>query len=109
EDALESIATAVRVSPRDPRIYATYQAQCAALFVLDRFEEIVSAAQRIMRMLPDWTEGLTMQAAALARLGRTQDAHHAVERLLGLDVQYSVRRALRKHPYRDAADRDKLA
>jgi TolB-like protein/Flp pilus assembly protein TadD len=109
EESLKSIATAVRVSPRDPRIYATYQAQCAALFVLDRLEEIVSAAQRIMHLLPDWTEGLTMQAAALAKLGRAADARHAIERLLRLDAQYSVKRALRKHPYRDAADRDKLA
>ena len=30
-------------------------------------------------------------------------------RLLGLDPQYSVARALRRHPYRDAADREKLA
>ena len=26
------------VSPRDPRIYATYQARCATLFVLNQFE-----------------------------------------------------------------------
>jgi adenylate cyclase len=109
QESLRSIATAVRVSPRDPRIYATYQAQCAALFVLDRLEEIVSATQRIMHLLPDWTEGLTMQAAALAKLGRTTDARHAIERLLKLDAQYSVKRALRKHPYRDAPDCDKLA
>jgi adenylate cyclase len=109
QESLRSIATAVRVSPRDPRIYATYQAQCAALFVLDRFEEIVSATQRIMHLLSDWTEGLTMQAAALAKLGRTTAARHAIERLLKLDAHYSIKRALRKHPYRDAPDCDKLA
>ena len=109
QEALRSVATALRVSPRDPRIYATYQARCAPLFVLDRFEEVVSAAQYIMRLLPDWPEGLTMQAAALARLGRTDEARHAIGRLLGLDPQYSVARALRRHPYRDAADREKLA
>jgi adenylate cyclase len=109
QESLRSVATALRVSPRDPRIYATYQARCAPLFVLDRFEEVVSAAQYIMRLLPDWPEGLTMQAAALAKLGRTDEARHAIGRLLGLDSQYSVARALRRHPYRDAADRDKLA
>jgi adenylate cyclase len=109
QESLRSVATALRVSPRDPRIYATYQARCAPLFVLDRFEEVVSAAQYIMRLLPDWPEGLTMQAAALAKLGRTDEAHHAIGRLLGLDPQYSVARALRRHPYRDAADREKLA
>ena len=109
QESLRSVATALRVSPRDPRIYATYQARCAPLFVLDRFEEVVRAAQYIMRLLPDWPEGLTMQAAALAKLGRTDEAGHAIGRLLGLDPQYSVARALRRHPYRDAADREKLA
>ena len=109
QESLRSVATALRVSPRDPRIYATYQARCAPLFVLDRFEEVVSAAQYIMRLLPDWPEGLTMQAAALAKLGRTDEARHTIGRLLGLDPQYSVARALRRHPYRDAADHEKLA
>jgi len=109
QESLKSFATAVRVSPRDPRIYATYQSKCAALFVLDRLDEVVSAAQRVMRLLPDWPEALTMQAAALAKLGRTDDARHAIESLLGLDARYSVRRALRRHPYREVADRDKLA
>ena len=109
QELLRSVATALRVSPRDPRIYATYQTRCAPLFVLDRFEEVVSCAQYIMRLLPDWPEGLTMQAAALAKLGRTDEARHAIGRLLGLDPQYSVARALRRHPYRDAIDREKLA
>ena len=47
--------------------------------------------------------------AALAKLGRTDDARRAIESLLGLDAQYSVKSALRRHPYRDAKDRDKLA
>jgi TolB-like protein/Flp pilus assembly protein TadD len=109
DESLRSVATALRVSPRDPRIYATYQARCAPLFVLDRFDEVVSAARYIMRLLPDWPEGLTMQAAALAKLGRADDAHDAIGLLLGLDPQYSVARALRRHPYRDLADREKLA
>ena len=77
--------------------------------MLDRFDEVVSAARYIMRLLPDWPEGLTMQAAALAKLGRADDAHDAIGLLLGLDPQYSVARALRRHPYRDLADREKLA
>jgi adenylate cyclase len=109
DESLRSVATALRVSPRDPRIYATYQARCAPLFVLDRFDDVLSAARHIMRLLPDWPEGLTMQAAALARLGRVDEARHVTCRLLGLDPQYSVARALRRHPYRDVADRDKLA
>jgi adenylate cyclase len=108
-DSLRLIETAVRVSPRDPRIYATYQSQCAPLFVLDRYVEVVGATQRVMRQLPTWPEAFTMQAAALARLGRLEEARCAVDSLLALDARYSLKRALRRHPYRNIADRDKLA
>jgi len=108
-EALRFIETAVRVNPRAPSIYAIYQSQCAALFVLDRYEEVVSATQRVMRQLPDWTEALTMQAAGLAGLGRIDEARSAVESLLKLDKRYSLKRALRRHPYRNAVDCDKLA
>jgi len=54
---------------RDPPYYAAYQTQCAPLFVLDRYDEVVIAAQRVMRQLPTWTEALTMQAAAYAKMG----------------------------------------
>jgi adenylate cyclase len=77
--------------------------------VLDRYDEVVGATQRVMRQLPDWTEALTMQAAGLVKLGRIDEAHRAVESLFGLDARYSLKRAMRRHPYRNAADRDKLA
>ena len=109
DEALRFIETAVRVNPRAPSIYAIYQSQCAALFVLDRYEEVVSATQRVMRQLPDWTEALTMQAAGLAKLGRIDEARRAIESLLRLDARYSLKRALRRHPYRNPADRDKMA
>ena len=108
-DSLRFIETAVRVSPRDPRIYATYQSQCVPLFVLDRYVEVVGATQRVMRQLPTWPEAFTMQAAALARLGRLDEARCVVDSLLALDARYSLKRALRRHPYRNITDRDKLA
>ncbi len=33
----------------------------------------------------------------------------AIESLRRIDPQYSIKRALGRHPYRDAVDRDKLA
>jgi TolB-like protein/Flp pilus assembly protein TadD len=108
-EALTWLATAIRVSPRDPRLYGAYQAQCTSLFVLDQYEEVVRAAERVMRQLPTWTEAFTMQAAAFAELGNLDEARRAVESLLSLDVKYSVKRALKRHPYRNVADRNKLA
>ena len=107
--SLRSFETAVRVSPRDPRIYATNQSQCAPLFVLDRYDEVIAAAQRVMRQLPDWTEAYTMQAAAYSNLGRVDDARQVVQILFSMDGQYSLKRAVGRHPYRNAADREKLA
>jgi Flp pilus assembly protein TadD len=79
------------------------------LFVLDRYAEVVGATQRVMRQLPTWTEAFTMQAAGYAKLGRIDEARGAVKSLLALDAKYSLKRALGRHPYRNAADRDKLA
>jgi len=109
EESLKWFETTLRVNPRDPRIYSAQQSVCVPLFALDRYDEVVRAAQRVMRQIPNWTEAFTMQAAAYAKLGRLDEACAAVERLLGIDPQYSVKRALRRHPYRDATDRDKLA
>jgi adenylate cyclase len=109
DESLGFIDTAVRVSPRDPRIYSIYQSRCAPLFVLDRYAEVVGATQRVMRQLPTWTEAFTMQAAGYAKLGRIDEARGAVKSLLALDAKYSLKRALGRHPYRNAADRDKLA
>ena len=109
QDALTWFETAIRVSPRDPRIYATYQSQCAPLFALDRYDEVIRGAQHVMRRLPTWTEAFTMQAAAYAKLSRIEDARLAVEGLLRLDARYSIRRALRRHPYRNRGDREKFA
>jgi len=108
-ESIISLDTALRVSPRDPRIYATYQSKCAPLFALDRYEDVVNAAQRVMRFLPEWPEALTMQAAALAMLRQVPEARRVVEGLLKLDARYSVKRALSRHPYRNAEDRDKLS
>jgi hypothetical protein len=79
------------------------------LFALDRYDDVISGAQHVMRQLPTWTEAFTMQAAAYAKLGRIEDARLAVEGLLRLDGRYSIKRALRRHPYRNSDDREKLA
>ena len=109
QESLNWFETTLRVNPRDPRIYSAQQSMCVPLFALDRYDEVVRAAQRVMRQIPNWTEAFTMQAAAFAKLGRLDEARAAVESLRRIDPQYSVRRALRRHPYRDATDRDKLA
>lgn len=109
EESLTWFEKTLRVNPCDPRIYSAQQSMCVPLFALDRYDEVVRAAQRVMRHIPNWTEAFTMQAAAYAKLGRLDEARVAIERLLCIDPQYSVRRALRRHPYRDATDRDKLA
>ncbi|WP_192859558.1 adenylate/guanylate cyclase domain-containing protein [Bradyrhizobium sp. DOA9] len=109
KDSLNWFEVIFRINPRDPRLYAAQQSMCVPLFALDRYEEVVKAAQGVMRQIPNWTEAFTMQAAAYAKLGRLIEAGTAVEHLREIDPEYSVKRALRRHPYRDAADRDKLA
>jgi hypothetical protein len=63
-----------------------------------------------------WDRQACLRGVELGREAIRLDPHEsdgyaatAIERLLGLDPRYSVKRALRKHPYRDLEDREKLA
>ena len=109
EESLTWFEKTLRINPRDPRLYSAQQSMCVPLFALGRYDEVVRGAQLVMRQIPNWTEAFSMQAAAFAKLGRLDEARAAVDGLRRIDPQYSIRRALRRHPYRDAADRDKLA
>jgi adenylate cyclase len=109
QESLSWFDQAIRASPRDPRLFTAYQSRCVPLFCLDRYDDVIAGAQLVMRQVPNWTEAFTMQATAYARLGRLPEARKAIEHLLHIDSQYSINRALRRHPFRDQAQRDKLA
>lgn len=83
--ALEHLAMAERLSPRDPR--AWYMAAVAALanFVLGDFEQAAACASKALAYSPRFAPSLRVLAASQANLGRMNEAQATTQRLLLLD------------------------
>jgi adenylate cyclase len=90
ERALGNIDAALRLSPRDPLLYHWLGSRALACVVLGRFQEALEFARHSVERTPS-RMGYGVLAAALARLGRTQEAHEAwselERRIPGLDVE----------------------
>jgi TolB-like protein/class 3 adenylate cyclase len=76
-EALESIERALRLDPHHPPDYLVTLG--GALFGLERFEEALSAFERAIQRIPDNVVPRIYRAAALAFLGRIEEADDAIE------------------------------
>ena len=109
EEAISCFDRAVRLSPRDPLIYAAYQYRAIALFGLARYEEVIAAAQRVSRQLPEWVEAHTMLAAGFMGLGDREQAVRAIGDAIRLAPRLTVHRAMRRHPLANTKDAARLS
>ena len=107
--ALRWFDRALRLSPKDPGIYSIYQTRSIALFGLQRYDELIAAAQRLSRQLPEWVSAHTMMAAGFVGLGQLPQAALAIDHARKLDPRLTVRRVMRQHPLRIEADAARLA
>ncbi len=81
-EALESIERALRLDPHHPPDYLVTLG--GALFGLERFEEALSAFERAIQRIPDNEITRIYRAAALALLGRIEEADDAIEAVNGI-------------------------
>ena len=88
--AIEQAELALRLSPFDPMSNMRYMAIAIAHFVADRFEESATAAGRAIQANPRFSPPYWMRAAALANLGRIDEAQAAAEGLLKLEPQFTI-------------------
>ena len=109
EEALPYLDRALRVSPKDPMIFWVYQSRSLALFGLERYEDMIAAAQRVSRQLPQWVDAHTMMAAGYAALGNAEQATSSLGKAIALDPRLTVRRVMRRQPMRDEAAAARLA
>jgi len=109
EEALPYLDRALRLSPKDPMIYWVYQSRSIALFGLERYEEMIAAAQRVSRQLPQWVDAHTLMAAGYVALGKTDLAALSLNNATSLDSRLTVRRVMRRQPMRDEAAAERLA
>jgi adenylate cyclase len=97
--AVEQAQLALRLSPFDPLIYLPYVGLAYAHFAARRFEDAAAAASRANQANPSFSVPCMLHAAALAELGRSDDAKATAQRLLELEPGITVSNAIRSARY----------
>lgn len=92
ERAIEWSERGIRLSPFDPWTFAAYDAQAMSHFVRGRYEEACRAAYRSVQANPAHSITYVQLAAALAKLGRLEEAKAAAARVLELHPAFRYSR-----------------
>jgi len=91
ERAIDWAERALRLSPRDRLAFAGYQALAISHFQCARYDEAANAANRAVLSNPSFSVSHSLLAAALAKLGRTEEAKAAAAHVLALPPSFSSR------------------
>jgi adenylate cyclase len=91
--AIEQFDTARRLSPVDPKSYFPMLGLAVAHFFARHFEETVALTGRILAEVPTHNIARRYRAAALAHLGRLEEAREAIVELLKAQPSSSLRSA----------------
>ena len=78
--AEEPLATALRLSPRDPLIARVFSTVATAAYFSREYAEAARIAQRAVRDYPDYPLTYRWLAASLGQLGRNEEAGQALHR-----------------------------
>jgi adenylate cyclase len=89
ERAVEWGERGIRLSPLDPWITAALHGMFLGHFLRGRYEDAATAVGRAIRSKPGFSISHMMLAAALAKLGRIDEAKAAAERVLQLQPNFS--------------------
>ena len=90
EAAIEAIERARRLSPFDPYSFFYAAAIAAAHFAARRFEQAIEWADRALHDQPRLAAAMRVKVAALAYLGRLDEARAELSRLLALDPKLTI-------------------
>jgi len=88
ERAIEWADRALRLSPLDPHRNTAFVASSLARFQLGEYEAAAAAARNAIQAAPGFSMCHLTLAAALAKLGRLEDARAAAARVLELQPTY---------------------
>jgi adenylate cyclase len=90
EEAIRSFERAIRTSPVDPWLHASFTGMGYALIELGRFDEAMVAGKKALRQAHSHPVPYRCLAAAFAHLGRDAEAHEAAAHLLELDPAFTI-------------------
>ena len=93
EETEAHVAEALRLSPRDTLAYIWMAYAGAAKSRLGSYEEAVACLRRAIEANRNYPSPYFQLAAALAQLGRIDEAHSAVKAGLAINPAYSISRA----------------
>jgi len=98
DSAIERAGKALRLSPFDPFRYAPFCALSLAHLVFERYEDALEAARHAVETNPRFGLIYTLIAAALARLGRIEEAKVAAQQVLAMLPNFTLRVWFQEHP-----------
>ena len=84
DEGIPLIRKAMQLSPKDPLMYEFLFGIGAAHFVAGRYELAARFAQKSIQALPKQASAYRLLAASLGYLGRAEEAHEAVQRMMQL-------------------------
>jgi adenylate cyclase len=102
-EAIELFSTAVQRGNSDPR-YKWSALLAFSHYLLRQYDASLSWAREAMYLNPNHLQMLAVRAAALAQLGRTEEAAKAAEILLSSYPRLTVERHLRNFRWKNPAD-----
>jgi tetratricopeptide (TPR) repeat protein len=85
EIAIQHLASAMRLSPLDPRLYSMQTGTGFAHFLAGRYEEALSWSEKALRAQADWLAAIRLMAASYALGGRVAEAQKAMTHMLEID------------------------
>jgi TolB-like protein len=100
EEGLACIEAAIRVSPGDPGAFFFYTGAAMSHLMCGRPEDACRLATKSAGMYAGWDTTYRILASALVQLGRMDEAHRAVARLLELSPTLTVSRLRTMWPIR---------
>ena len=104
QDAIGPISQAIRISAGDPLHYIFYGGLGLAFYTKRDYEKAVEATLSAVQHAPQNAIGWRNHAAALAQLGRLNEAHTALEYFLQMTPGFTLDVARRMAPFRSDTD-----
>jgi TolB-like protein len=92
ERGIDWAERALRISPFDRMNHLSYGALAIAHFMRGRYDEAAHAGRRSVRAIPSSSVSRSVLAAALAKLGRIEEAKAVALQVLALDPSFSAAR-----------------